>query len=191
MHLIALMTNLHPVRLSSVFLAAFLFAGCADRPRLEPEQFRSMPMGEASYKTAFATSLNVMREYFSIGRTDDAIGRIEARPEMFNKTEPGTRLSEQHTAEKPYRRTAVLKVRSNEGEIWADIRVQEERRDTRAYRQFSRLRAPDDNFVSTPIDEETATDVEEEEVWTVVRQDRALEREILMRIHDRLAAAAK
>lgn len=177
---------------SSVALFALAaLAGCADRPQFETDQFRSMPMGQASYNTAFATSLNVMREYFSIGRHDNALGRIEARPELFNKTDPGTRLSEQHHAEKPYRRTAVLKVRSNEGEIWADIRIQEERRDIRAYRQFSRLRAADDNFVSTPIDEETATEIEEEEVWTVVRQNRALEREILMHIHDRLAVAAE
>lgn len=120
-------------------------------------------------------------------RTGDT---LTAGPYVFTTHSSGGTARDLYGAPTRMRRTAHLRVSPVGGGTVATLRIDVERHDTqrRAATQppTGRLR---DQAAPTPIEEDAALREEQRQVWTFVRRDVALERQLLTELRNRFAPA--
>lgn len=151
---------------------------------------RRLPAAE--FDAAFDAGLAALREYdFRIDQSSRSAGVIVSRPsEKTIRGGTGRIGDEVLRSSNRVRRIAEIGiVRAGEG-ISARCKVLMERLDTGDYRAFRRERAGSDIPAETPIEVDGGTVGDQREVWTFVRRDLNLERQLLAALAERVSGTA-
>jgi len=144
-------------------------AGCNQTP---PGRTRSL--GDVSYASAFATSKDVMSQYFAIEKADAQEGVIRSRPK---RVEAG---ADRILGGSPARQIATLTLTHKEGQVVAHMSIPVQRQGSSIYRRIGPASetyhgAP----TETPAESEGATTPEQNEAWRTEKYDHELANTIL------------
>lgn len=178
-------------RLTALCVLALSVAGCdsADRRDDVPRQdWTFNRVDNTSKEAAFDAARYALSQWFTIRQSSVTDGVITTDPVEFEQRGGTERFRDEALKfRNRMRRRAVVRVRGGEGAAIVECVVTRERLDTADHRVFAMNRQSDDVGNQTPITQEGATSPAQNEVWTDVGRDRALERQILDVVRDRLA----
>ncbi len=175
------------VLLLAAILGLSIWAGCTEATLVTAQQQRVLQDTDPDEVLTAAASI-LQREFGRI-TVDRAARRITTVPvEYTTQRESGT-ARDLYRGRSTMRRVAQLDVGRSGGQTVARLRVDIERRDTerQAMIQPRAYRLSDDPGQETPIDADAATSAQQNAVWTRVRRDRTLERELLDELRDQFA----
>ncbi|MBK9120217.1 MAG: hypothetical protein IPM18_11540 [Phycisphaerales bacterium] len=154
-------------------------SGCAGGDRVAEMRQRTIPEATPS-EVVEAVGLLLKREFGRVA-VDRERGRVETAPvEYVTARESGT-ARDLYRGRSVMRRRATCVVGRSAGQTVAWLRIDVERRDTerQAAMQPRAHRLGDSPGQLTPIDDDAATTVSQNAVWTFVRRDAELERALL------------
>jgi hypothetical protein len=166
------------------------WAGCTEATRVTAQQQRVIQ--DTDPDEVLTAAAAILQREFGRVTIDRAARRITTVPvEYTTQRESGT-ARDLYRGRSTMRRVAQFDVGRNAGQTVARIRVDIERRDTerQAMIQPRAYRLSDDPGQETPIDADAATSSRQNAVWTRVRRDRTLERELLDELRDQFARLA-
>ena len=163
-------------RLACVLLAGLLAAGGC-----QMERFRSQGLGRAGYGEAFDAGKAVLAQHFSIASADPASGRIVSRPRPLQPT--ADRLLGRSSG----REVATMRIRQEGDHLFADLRVDIQRRDLGAARAMQPVTVDTELPTRTPAQESAAVTLEQDQTWITTGRNHLLERTILADLLKRLA----
>ena len=173
-------------------IAVALMAGCQSQRRFRYTQVAKLRTPErlgVTYDQAFDVATGVLSDQFgAIDKRDRRSGEIHCKPTVYVPSRLGHRSlrSPLSAASARFRRVAGIKIETRDGVVMAGVRVEIQREDTRARRQFASLRDPYDTEMDASVDEGGEGGVENR-VWTFIRFDDAAERDALADLVDRLS----
>ncbi|RMF79035.1 MAG: hypothetical protein D6744_09490 [Planctomycetota bacterium] len=146
---------------------------------------------DVSPDEAYAATQIVLREHFRRVTADHTRMKLESQPVEYRTSRDSGTSRDLYRGSTLMRRTAHASV-SGHGDAGATVRlrIEIERQDTRR----AEVIRPDENRLTdapgyTPIERDAATTREQNTVWTFVRRDLRLERELMRQIEARLAPA--
>lgn len=158
--------------------------GCA-----EPTgRFASQRLSGVDRRRTFSAAVRALRTAgFRIAEADEDAARIRTHPLESLWRGPAERLTEA-AVKRPVRvrRIATVLISQDGPVVTASCRVQLQRLDTADHRLFMRHREFSDVPSETPIYREAGLTAEQTAAWTDLRRDRAMERQILRAIRERL-----
>jgi len=170
-----------------LFPALAVVTGCVDAAAVEGLQQRVIPNADPDQVLTAATTI-LQREFGRV-RVDTMARRIVTGPvEYTTERESGT-ARDLYRGRSTMRRLATFMVGRSGGETVARLRVDVERRDTgrQVVMHPQAYRLSDNPGQETPISGDAATTAEQNAVWTRVRRDRQLERELLDELREQFA----
>ena len=133
-----------------------------------------------SRDAAFEVGLYAMGQWFRIAKSSPESNVVYSVVEEYDQRGGTGRLSEVIIEQKHrMRHTAMLKVEQEGNVCLVKCRVRVQRLDTASHRAFQQNRQFDDLPNKTPIDRGVGASQTQNQVWTDVRPDRQLERQIL------------
>lgn len=157
--------------------ASAMLAGCN-----VPTPGTPRDMGAVDYTSAFATSREVLAQYYPIAMADPETGVIESRPQDVKAS--SARLL---GGTSPTREVARMYVREKNGRVVVNAAVMVQQNG--AYIRSTSPR-PEDNYSSvpdqTPAEGTAATTPEQNDDWQTLRFDKAAERKMLQQIYQHL-----
>lgn len=160
-------------------------SGCTEtvvRPRGQVIQ-----LGTVEYATAFEAGLDTMREQFTIEKQDLQSGEIFARPVVYSSDDPSERLGTSITGAKvQLRKKAWLRLNRSPEAVWAEVRVDIERRDTQSYQMYEGTLASEDLRTRTPAERRDTAGPDRREVWTFIRRDLQTEEILIRALRERM-----
>lgn len=177
-----------PARLLGLLLglAAALAGGCAGST--EPIQYHSRLVPQASPDEVLDVAAAVLRDEFGRVQVDRAARRIVSEPMEFSSARDTGTARELLGGRANMRRVAMFSAVPGRDGTLARLRVELQRRDTGrdqvAQPWSTRL---SDLPSQTAIERDAARSARQNEVWTLVRRDHDLERELLDDLLARLA----
>ncbi len=165
--------------------------GCAEASDVRLRQ-QERVIESAAPDAVLAEATSILQREFGRVKVDRVARRITTTPvEYATGRESGT-ARDLYGGQSTMRRTAELNVGQRGGVTVARIRVDVERRDTvqRAAMRPEAHRLGDTPGNETPVDRDAATTAEQNTVWTLVRRDTRLERQLLEELREHFAQAA-
>lgn len=138
-------------------------------------------LGATDYEQALAAAQQVIRAEFGSVTVDRDRNVVAARPAYYEDTDTALSLGEKQ----PHRRRAEISLQRRHGQWWALIEVVHERLDTRTYGQFQQQRSGQDVSMATPM-ETGEYRRGGRQVWSTLRQDRDMERQLRQRLLEQL-----
>ncbi len=165
-----------------LMMLLFVEAGCTQGLAARPFQSRMIPSVEPA--ELFEQGAVVMRREFGRVTLDRERLAIIAEPRRYADARDSGTASGLIGVPSTMRRSATMHIRKRGATIVAELRIDIEREDTRrriGYQQESRLT---DAPSHTPIQRDAATTERQNTVWTLVRRDRKLERDLLNELRD-------
>jgi len=156
-----------------VMFAAALSAGC------ETARYRSQPLAQVPYAKAYQEAQAVFAQYFPIASADPATGEIVGRPTPA-RVGPGRIISAT-----PARKLARLRIREKSGVVVAEVRVQLQRQEADVYRAVRPITVDTEHPAHDAMADQ-ALSPEQQQAWTTIGRDHALERAILADLLNRL-----
>ena len=160
--------------LHRVCVVALLLTGLAGCASKTPGTSRSL--GDVDYDEAFAASRQVMAQYFPLAQIDEQKGLIISQP---------TPLAQQRlVGGSQVRQVAQVRLHREPSTVVIQASVQVQRQSAAMFRQM-RSAGADSASLMTPAELEAATTADQNEVWTVLRQDQPLEARLLEQIFSR------
>ncbi len=179
-----------PVLVTLLLGAAGFVAGCVDAAAVESLQQRAIPNADPDQVLAAATTI-LQREFGRV-RVDPAARRIVTAPVEYTTERDSGTARDLYRGRSTMRRSATFMVGRSGGETVARLRVDIERRDTgrQMVMQPQAYRLSDSPGQETPISVDAATTADQNAVWTRVRRDRQLERELLDELREQFARLA-
>ena len=164
-------------------------AGCTQGLASPSFQSRMIPSVEPA--ELFEQGAVVMRREFGRVTLDGERLAIIAEPRRYADARDSGTASGLIGVRSTMRRSATMHIRKRGSTTVAELRLDIEREDTRrrlGYQQESRLT---DAPSPTPIQRDAATTERQNTVWTLVRRDRRLERDLLNELRDWAASLAE
>ncbi len=163
---------------AGAILIALISAGCASPGDATRYLARVIPQTPANSVQRQAELL--LRREFGRVTVDSAAGRLETSPTEFVATSGSGSSRELYGGPANLRRKAVMLIESRGPDALARLRIDVEREDTLSQETMH----PGQNRLSdspayTSIERDAATTPTQNRVWTYVRRDRALERQLL------------
>lgn len=155
-------------------LLALALIGC------ENVNYTSQNLGRVGYDHAFDTAVEVFRGYYPVASTNREKGMIYGAPRPVDSA-PDRILSNTKARER-----AELRIRSEEQNIWADVRVEIERLQTGSHQAMLGLTSSRDVPNRTPAEQDAAYTAEQNEQWNVTGTNYQKEIFILEDLRDRL-----
>ena len=156
-----------------VVLSVALAAGCDVAP------YRSQPLPQVPYAKAYQEARTVFAQYFPIASADPATGEIVGRPRPAQVT-PGRVISAT-----PARKIARMRIRHKGGAVVAEVRVEIQRQEADVYRAVQPITVDTEHPAHDAM-AERALSPEQQQAWTTIGRDYALERAILTDLLNRL-----
>lgn len=147
---------------------------------------------ESTADQSYQAGVYAMRQWFPRLELTPEEGRIVAQAVEYDQRGGTERLRDVAGPRNRMRRRGmmVVSVAGSRG-AQAECMIEVERLDTADHRTFYREHnRADDLPTETPIDRDAGLTAPQQEVWTLIARDRALEREILNVVRSRLAGAA-
>ncbi len=151
-------------------VAALGATGCSDA--INTASFARADLARIDYDTALTAAQQVMHSRFASVTVDPDASTVESRPTFFHQKDS---LTGQNT----YRRHARILLLRQEGRLWAFVQAPVERLDTSVYRQFHSSSGRADYDYPTPAESGDLASAQQRQVWTRVRRDHQLEKEII------------
>lgn len=175
--------------------AALLFAGCSGLESdggagLKRSEGMSRRLAGTRTDQAFDAAVYAMRQWFT---------RVEPRPTeglvrgvSFEYVQKGgtERLRDAIGFKNRLRRTGRIVVRPYDVGCIVVCRIDRDRLDTADHRVFRQNETINDLPSETPIEREAGVSAEQQQAWTPMPRDRALERMILDLVRDRAASTS-
>lgn len=177
-----------PVRtLSAIAAATLAVTGCAGNLEVQTAQQRIVE--NAAPDDVLGAAADLLQREFGRVSIDRAGRRIETDPVEFTADRDSGTARDLLAARSRMRRLAVLSLVPRANGALVRLRVDIEREDA-ARRSAAREEAygGDDRPGFTPIDRDAATSERQNTVWTRVRRDRTLERQLLDELTDFFSA---
>ncbi|TWT46105.1 hypothetical protein RAS1_25520 [Phycisphaerae bacterium RAS1] len=157
-------------------------AGCGTDATLEPEPYQTGLVESAGNDQVLAAAATILRREFGrLEQLDARAGRIVTAPAEFDtRNESGTARDFRGGSSR-MRRVATLTLAPRAAGTLARLRIDIERQDTTRATQQQTPTGRFDDYPSsgTAIERDAATSDRQNSVWTRVRRDRNLERELL------------
>jgi hypothetical protein len=163
-------------------------AGCAETPGVRTHQ-EEWAIAGADPDAVLAEAGAVLQREFGRVKIDRGARRIETAPVEYTTSRGSGAVRDVYGGRSTMRRVAYFTVGSRGGTTVAALQVNVERRDTvqRAVTPATGYRLSDSPGAETPVDRDAATTLEQNTVWTFVRRDRTLERQLLDEVRERFA----
>jgi hypothetical protein len=179
------------LRCFPILISLALVTGCADRTTSPVQRQSSVPIDQVAPADVFAVAEVVLAQEFPRYSVDRRSQTITTEPVLFSTQRESGSARDLLGGSSQMRRSATFTTGQQGGTTRAWLRVIVERRDTgrRAALRPVTGRLSDAPSQTTPIEEEAATTSEQNEVWTVIKRDEALERALLMQIREKLIPA--
>lgn len=172
---------------AALLLSGGLTGGCAST-RTPTELRASLPITGATPAEVMLAAEEVLGREFARLDVDRQAQTITAEPTEYVASASTGTAGDLYGRRSRMRRTASFATESRGGTTRAWLRIDIERQDTQRSRVMQRTSGRlSDTPGYTPIEEDAATTTEQNEVWTRVRRDRTLERDLLREISDRFA----
>ena len=143
-------------------------------------RFRSHRLGQVEQSEAFEAARGVLGNYYTIASVDPDTWRIVSKPKMIPQS-PSAILSTT-----PARERAELRIRRDNGFIWADVRVTIEHQQTGVYRSLSQFPDRRDVPNQTPAYEDAPLTKEQNVLWRPAGYNLDVERRILQDLYERM-----
>ena len=160
--------------------------GCSGNLGAE-QSYSVQRLPDVSKAQAFEAAQLAFRQYFSIERADPAEGALYSRPADVNARGEVQRVRDVMTVTPSRRRqVAELRIEPRGRDVMAFCRVRVQRLDTSELRSFAVERGDDRPSNNAPFDREAGASAAQREAWTDVGRDKALERQILSSLRERL-----
>jgi len=140
---------------------------------------------------AFDAGVYAMRQWFHLAETVPEEGLVRGATEEYQQEGGTGRIRDDAVGYRNrMRRTAALVIGERETGCVAKCRVRVQRLDTADHRVFRRNEQFGDVPNETPIDRGAAVSTRQDQVWTDMPRDRALERQILNLLQSRTSGEA-
>lgn len=186
---------MNPLRIFIALLAASLLVGCQSGGG--PSSVSAGPMQQrtlrgSSVDAVLAEGAAILRREFPRVRIDPETRSISADPVEFVSARDTGLAREVVGGRSTMRRKAMMIVGERGDAVVVRLRIDVERRDTERQKvaQPRGYRLGDTPGAESPIDEDAATTVEQNTVWTPLRRDARLERELLEELRSKFDADA-
>lgn len=170
-----------------VVLAPLSLFGCSQG--VEKQRYQSRVIPAASPDEVFLAAQTVLRREFGPIKVDPEARRLTSRPVEFHTSSSSGTARDLYGGRSTMRRTAHFLASTHGDDTVARLRIEIERQDTARREAFQ----PDrdwrlsDTPGQTPIERDAATSSEQNAVWTYIRRDRRLERELLGELEEEFA----
>lgn len=171
----------------AIFLPSMLiWAGCAQD--LESRRFQSNLIRGAEPSEVFDSAQVILRREFGPLVADRDAWRIATLPAEYQTSSDSGTARDLYRGRSTMRRTAHFSVnRHAEGAV-VRLRIDIERQDTERREAFHpEAQRMSDAPSQTPIERDAATSAQQNAIWTFVRRDVRLERELLAELQERFA----
>ncbi len=150
--------------------------------------FQRQRLAGVEYRRAFDAASEALREHFRIARSDYANGIVRAIPSETSGRGDGRHvLSDSLSAPHQARRVAEVRVRAHGPDVEVSCRVLVQRNDAVEVGLLDLERGGYDQPTGTPADRGAGTTAEQNAVWSKGTRDRAMERQILAAIREKVA----
>jgi hypothetical protein len=166
-------------------------AGCSEQTTTTPQNAQAQRLGGVAKAAAYDQAKVTLREFnFRIAEENSERGLIRSAPNAETIAGGTGRIRDQ-TVNYPnrIRRTATLEVIARGDSVELLCKVLVERLDTSDHQVFRREHGTGDVPTDTPIQEEGGVTSRQNEVWTLVRRDRQMERQIMAAWAERLGGS--
>ncbi len=165
-----------------------LAAGCAETPGVRAHQ-EEWAIEGADADAVLTQAAAILQREFGRVKVDLAVRQIDTAPVEYTTSRDSGSARDVYRGRSTMRRVGSLRVGSRGGITVGTLQINVERRDTaqRAIAPATGYRLSDSPGAETPVDRDAATTVEQNTVWTFVRRDRALERQLLEELRERFA----
>ena len=163
-------------------------AGCSETGGVRMRQ-QEWALEDAEPDAVLAEGTTILQREFGRVKVDRAARRIVTAPVEFTTGRESGTARDLYGGQSTMRRVAEFSVGRRGGTTVARLRVDVQRRDTvqRAVVQPEGYRLSDAPGHETPVDRDAATTTEQNTVWTQVRRDTRLERQLLEELRERFA----
>ena len=174
------------IGLTTFTLFLLLGTGCAQdfaAPRYQTSIIRGAAPDEV-----FQSAQVILRREFGPLLAEPEAGRIVTQPVEYQTSSDSGTARDLYRGRSTMRRTAHFSVNRHADGAVARLRIDVERQDTARQEAFQPERQRmSDNPGQTPIERDAATTAQQNTVWTFVKRDVRLERELLSELQERFA----
>lgn len=176
-----------PVGSLLLVVAPLTLFGCSQG--IEKQQYYSRIISGAEPAEVFVGAQAILRREFGPLKVESESMRLTSRPIEFRTSSDSGTARDLYGGRSTMRRTAYFVASSRGGEAVARLRIEIERQDTARQEAFQpdRDRRLGDAPSQTPIERDAATSSDQNAVWTYVKRDRRLERELLAELQEQFA----
>ncbi len=181
----------------AVLILSYVPAGCSDSRGWglggeNTNGWSSVSLPDVPRQQAFDAGVYAMQQWFRLDEASPEDGLIKSATTEYGQR-GGTERIRDTLLKYPnrMRRTATLSVESFGSGSMAKCVVRVERLDTADHRVFRDNERFDDYPNETPIERDAGVSAGQDQVWTDMPRDRALERQILDVLRSRVTAAPK
>jgi hypothetical protein len=180
------------LRLLTLATSLLACSGCSDfeaadepsRPRYEGWSQRQLE--GVTPDRAYQAGIEALRQWFVKLETDRPGGIIRAHSTEYTQKGGTERLRDQIGFTNRMRRNAVIEVQPTAHGCVIKCVVERQRLDTADHRMFRQNEDINDVPNETPLERDAGLNRDQEEAWTDMPRDRALEREILSVVMNRV-----
>ncbi len=168
---------------SLVSLVALTAVGCAT-PEAKTDRFQRELFHNAEFRVVFDAAAQSMTRVGQLQTRDSIAGLIRTRPTPIQVDSRGNEITRPLDAENRFqlRRRGELRVQSDGAEVYVLCQVVIEKNETQGVHTLNRNRGAYDQPTRTAAERDAAYTTAQNDIWTRVRRDRALERSILREI---------
>jgi len=162
----------------AALLVAAAAAGCTQGP-----PGRSRVLGNVAEAAAFATSKEILSQYFTVDSADPQTAVIKSGPKLVPPGPVGLAVLD----DSPARKLATLRLRRHGGQVVAHLSIAIQRQGSAVRSRFLQTGENYDSIPDeTPAQIEAATTTEQNELWQTTGYDHVLAGKILRQIYDAL-----
>lgn len=169
----------------AVIVAACPAVGCSDmNDPLELDPARgsgamSRHLPGVSTEQAFDAGVHAMRQWFHRLDQRPVEGLVKGMPTEYTQAGGTERIRDSIGFRNRMRRIGTLSIRPRGGGCVVSCRIDRQRLDTADHRVFRQNEERNDLPNRTPLERDAGLNADQEQVWTDMQRDRALERQTL------------
>ncbi len=166
-----------------------VLTACGPQAEIGVQQSRIIATSDTD--RAMAAAANILRREFGRVHVQPEARTIDTEPMEYRTTSQSGTARDLYRGSSSMRRVAHFSLGRRGEQVVARLRIDVERQDTAKVRSAPPLTGGryEESTAETPIQRDAATTDRQNTVWTFVRRDSRLERELLQELEDQFAAA--
>lgn len=172
----------------STLLVIAILTGCSTTAP-KTDRFQRELFADAEFREVFGAATAALDQAGIVQTRDPIAGLIRTRPTPIRdhnrRSDPSRALNPEYRFQ--LRRIGEIQVQSDGNEVYVLCKVVIEKNESEGLHSINRNRGVDDQPTQTAAQRDAAYTTEQNEVWTIVRRDRAMERRILNQIRQIIA----